>query len=81
MNAPIDLTVPAGHEGGEPLIWTTKGNVPIASLQYQTAWDIQPTYYKFMERYIDATGEVVKESAHVYQLEGVSAMAEAAIIG
>ena len=31
-----------------------------------------------MERYIDAAGEVVKESAHVYQLEGVTAMAEAA---
>lgn len=69
---PINLTAE------EPLIWTTKGNVPISSLQYQTAWDIKPTYYKFMERYIDAAGEVVKESAHVYQLEGVTAMAEAA---
>lgn len=79
MNAPIDLTGAQAAE--EPLIWTTKGNVPISSLQYQTSWEITTSYYKFKERYLDAAGEVVKESAHVYQLEGVSAMAEAAVIG
>jgi len=49
----------------EPLIWTSKGNLPISALTYQTAWDVQPSYIKFVERYLDATGEVVKESAHV----------------
>lgn len=57
-----------------PLIWTTKGNVPIESLSYQTAWDIKPPHYiKFVERYLDASGDVVKESAHVYDLQGVTA--------
>ena len=50
----------------EPLIWTSKGNLPISALTYQTAWDVQPSYIKFVERYLDATGEVVKESAHVF---------------
>lgn len=57
----------------KPLIWTTKGNVPIESLTYQTAWDIQPpNYIKFVERYLDESGEVVKESAHVYDLQGLT---------
>jgi hypothetical protein len=55
-----------------PMIWTTKGNLPIASLTYQTAWDVNPEYVKFMERYVTQDGEVVKESAHVYSLQGVS---------
>ena len=55
-----------------PLIWTSKGNVPIDSLKYEVRWDIQPTYYKFVERWIDASGEVVKEGAHVYSLAGVT---------
>ena len=55
-----------------PLIYTSKGNVPIDSLTYETAWDDQPDYTKFVERYRDASGEVVKESAHVYSLAGVT---------
>jgi len=58
----------------KPLIWTTKGNVPIESLTYQTAWDIQvPHYVKFVERYLNESGEVVKESAHVYDFKGLTA--------
>ena len=48
------------------LIYTTKGNVLESSLTYQHEWDNQPDYIKFVERYRDATGEIVKESAHVY---------------
>lgn len=62
----------------EPLIWTSKGNLPISTLTYQTAWDVQPSYIKFVERYLDATGEVVKESAHVYDRLGVSGLGAAA---
>jgi hypothetical protein len=43
----------------DPLIYTSKGNVPISSLTYQTAWDVQEGYIKFMERYLDSSGEVV----------------------
>ena len=60
----------------EPLIWTSKGNLPLASLTYQHAWDDQPTYIKFCERYLDAAGEVVKESAHVYHKIGLSMTGE-----
>lgn len=55
----------------EPLIYTSKGNVPIASLVYQTKWDVTDDFCKFTERYLDANGEVVKESAHVYDRKGV----------
>lgn len=48
------------------LIYTSKGNVLESSLTYQYEWDNQPDYIKFVERYRDATGEIVKESAHVY---------------
>lgn len=66
------------HPSDEPLIYTTNGNLPVASLTYQTAWDVQDTYIKFTERYLDASGEVVKESAHVYDLRGVNAAGVAA---
>lgn len=52
----------------EPLIYTTKGNVPVASLQYATQWDRTDDYIKFVERYT-LDGEVVKESAHVLALK------------
>ena len=51
-----------------PLIHTTRGTVPLDTLTYQTAWDVQPTHIQFVERYLDASGEVVKQSAHVYAL-------------
>ena len=56
-----------------PLIYTSKGNVPLASLTYETSWEINDDYIKFAERYRDATGEVVKEGAHVYDRRGVCA--------
>jgi len=68
--------------GEVPMIYTSKGNVPASSLTYQTAWDHQPGHYiKFMERYLDASGEVVKESAHVYQFKGLSSDVVAGSIG
>ena len=69
----------------EALIYIEKkgvpANVPVSSLTYQTAWDIQPTYYKFVERYIDADGDVVKESAHAYSLLGVTGHGVAGTFG
>ena len=58
----------------EPLIWTSKGNLPMSSLQYESRWENTDTYIKFCERYT-LDGEIVKESAHVYikQAEGVIA--------
>ena len=40
----------------EPLIYTSKGNVPVASLTYEPAWEHAPgNYLKFVERYRDAS--------------------------
>jgi hypothetical protein len=55
-----------------PLIYTSRGNLPIDSLKYETEWDITPMYYKFVERYRADDGEIVKESAHAYSLAGVT---------
>lgn len=48
----------------EPLIWTSKGNLPISCLQHDMRWEETDMYIKFVERYT-LDGEVVKESAHV----------------
>ena len=64
-----------------PLIFTSKGNVPIDSLRLETNWDVQDAYIKFTERYRDESGEIVKESAHVYDRIGVCAVGVAAQIG
>ncbi len=55
----------------DELIWTKKGNLPIASLAYETAWDVRDAYIKFTERYYDA-GEIVRESVHVYDKLGMA---------
>ena len=66
----------------EPLIYTSKGNLPIASLACEVEWDIKPGHHiKLIERYRDGGGEVVKESAHVYSLQGLLAEASAANLG
>jgi hypothetical protein len=59
----------------EPLIWTSKGNLPIASLQYAHAWEDTPEYLKFSETYT-LDGEIVKQSAHVYVKQGMAAQPE-----
>lgn len=48
----------------EPLVFTTKGNIPISSLEYFNRWEDSPEYVKFTEGY-KLNGEVVKEGAHV----------------
>ena len=60
----------------EPLIYTSRGNLPIASLKLETEWDLTKDYIKLIERYRDSEGEVVRESAHVYHY-GLSAAGEA----
>jgi hypothetical protein len=55
----------------EPLIFTTKGNVPVSSLAYSVDWTVTDDFIKLTETYRDSAGEVVRESAHVKQLKGV----------
>lgn len=61
----------------EPLIWTTKGNLPVASLQYRTEWDVQEAYIKLTETYL-LGDEIVRQSAHVYDKRGISMAGHAA---
>ena len=55
----------------EPLIYTSKGNLPVDSLEYETKWEETDKYVKFTEVYRLA-GEVVKESAHIYVKKGIA---------
>lgn len=54
----------------EPMIYTSRGNLPIESLQYATRWEDSVDYIKFVEVYT-FDGEVVRESAHVYAKRGL----------
>lgn len=58
----------------EPLVWTSKGNLPIAALEYSTLWEETAEYTKFIERY-QLDGEVVKESAHVLSRQQITSEA------
>ena len=59
----------------DPLIYTTKGNLPIASLDYSHQWENLDTDIKFSETYT-LNGEVVKQSAHVLMKTGLAIGAE-----
>lgn len=48
-----------------PLIWTSKGNLPIDDLQYSYQWEDTPDFIKFTETYA-LDDEVVKQSSHIY---------------
>ena len=56
----------------EPLIYTSKGNVPIASLEYRHEWRDEPDALTFIEEYRDATGELVKRAVHVLSKRGAA---------
>lgn len=62
----------------EPLIFTTKGNIPVAGLEHQVEWRVSPEQIIFTETYL-LDGEVVKQSAHVKVLIGAAAIGEATI--
>jgi hypothetical protein len=51
----------------EPLIWTSKGNVSIASLERKVHWDFSPTGIVLREEYWLGE-ERVKSSADVFKL-------------
>lgn len=61
----------------EPLIYTSKGNLPVASLRLETAWQDTPEYVTFRETYY-LGDEVVKQSVHVLKRHGAAAQGEQA---
>jgi hypothetical protein len=54
-----------------PLIYTSRGNLPMDQLDYSTRWEDNPDFTKFVETY-RYQGEVVRESAHVLTHQGLS---------
>ena len=63
-----------------PLIWTTKGNLPIDILEYRTEWVDTPTNVTMVEIY-EHRGEVVRRSVHVYDRKGLSLSADQVTFG
>lgn len=55
----------------QPLIWTSKGNLPIADLAYSTAWEESPDATVFIEEYRQGD-EVVKRSVHALSKHGMT---------
>lgn len=55
----------------EPLIYTSKGNLPIASLQYKSGWQDTEGALVFFEEYWLGE-ELVKRSAHALSKQGLT---------
>lgn len=47
-----------------PLIYTSKGNVPIDSLRYEHEWENNDEMVILKERWFDQSGELVKNNFH-----------------
>ena len=59
-----------------PLIWTTKGNIPVESLEYKYFWLEDEESIKFVEEYY-LDGEKVKSSSHLRLKNGVDVFSQA----
>lgn len=57
---------------GTPLIWTTKGNLPLAQLRQEIVWRETEHLVVFSERYY-LGDELVKEQSHIKVLTGATA--------
>lgn len=55
----------------EPLIYTSKGNLPIAQLAYSSKWEESADATVFIEEY-RLGDEVVKRSVHALSKHGVT---------
>lgn len=55
----------------QPLIFTSKGNLPLADLRHEVTWDISEDKIIFTESYFLGE-ECVKQSSHVKFLTGVA---------
>lgn len=58
-----------------PLIYTSKGNLPISSLEYSHQWLEDQDTIVFVEEY-KLNGEVVKRNAHHKMKRGLDAALE-----
>lgn len=58
-----------------PLIWTSKGNIPIADLDYKYYWLDTPDAYTFVEEY-RLGDELVKSNSNSMLKRGVELFPE-----
>jgi len=56
----------------EPLIYTSKGNLPIASLEFKCWWDEDDNQISYHEQYL-LNGEVVKQGGAMRLKKGLDA--------
>lgn len=56
----------------EPMIWTSKGNVPEAWLSLEVKWEQTPEYVKCVRIHRDLSGEIVKQGADILSFRGVT---------
>ena len=66
------------NSGEEPLIHTTLGNVPVASLTHEVEWRFTDAIAHFTERYRTADGAIVRQDSHVYAF-GADAPSDASL--
>lgn len=59
-------------QADEPLVHTTKGNVPLSSLQYKHTWEEDEVAITFIEEYF-MDGELVRRNAHSRLKKGLDA--------
>lgn len=64
----------------EPLIFTTKGNLPVAMLEYRHGWFDSDTEISFVEEYL-LDGEVVKRNVHCRLKKGLEFFPEQPQLG
>ncbi|CAB4126887.1 hypothetical protein UFOVP84_31 [uncultured Caudovirales phage] len=48
-----------------PLIFTSKGNLPVDALRYENSWIVQESYIIFNEKWL-LDDELVKSNSHCY---------------
>ncbi len=57
----------------EPLIYTTKGNLPVASLQYHHEWQEDDDAIYLIEEFT-LDGELVRRNVHARMKKGLAAL-------
>ena len=51
-----------------PLIYTSRGNLPIDSLEYSTQWTFENNAIVFTEIHKASDGEIVRKAVHIQLL-------------
>jgi hypothetical protein len=64
----------------EPLVHTTKGNVPLSKLQYRHFWEEDDVATTFIEEYW-LEGELVRRNAHSRLKRGLDAAIQNQLFG